>query len=353
MEKILALEAYHLDLDCGEKLLIKGPMASGKTKLLNEITMQLPTHQFDFLSQTLDDNFIFGTVAENLAFNLENDAISPEKIASKIHKICEKYDVFEHLTTDIYDLTTAQKQVISLIQILIHPMTTLLLDEPLFLPTDYTGTLIVAGDFDESFFDHVICLPDPLTDSPSTDAQVTLKRDINHDKAILSVTEVVAGVSFTVYQGEKVSISTAATAPIADMIAGFAKASGEINFYYENITHQTLDKRGRKIGYVMANPNDMIFVKYVKDGLISQDILAICGLKGLEDRAINTLSFRQKKLFTTACILMQQTPIVLVDQPEFAYFQDILAYLDDKGVTVILTSASDLFTPLMDRKEVF
>src|SRR5574341_97295 len=353
MEKILALDAYHLDLDCGEKLLIKGPMASGKTKLLNEITMQLPTHQFDFLSQTLDDNFIFGTVAENLAFNLENDAISPEKIASKIHKICEKYDVFEHLTTDIYDLTTAQKQVISLIQILIHPMTTLLLDEPLFLPTDYTGTLIVAGDFDESFFDHVICLPDPLTDSPSTDAQVTLKRDINHDKAILSVTEVVAGVSFTVYQREKVSISTAATAPIADMIAGFAKASGEINFYYENITHQTLDKRGRKIGYVMANPNDMIFVKYVKDGLISQDILAICGLKGLEDRAINTLSFRQKKLFTTACILMQQTPIVLVDQPEFAYFQYILAYLDDKGVTIILTSASDLFTPLMDRKEVF
>src|SRR5574341_437203 len=186
MEKILALEAYHLDLNCGEKLLIKGPMASGKTKLLTDIATQLPAYQFDFLSQTLDDNFIPGTVAENLAFNLENDAISSEEIATKI-----------------YELPTAQKQVISLIQILIHPMTTLLLDEPLFLPTDYTGTLIVTGDFDETLFDHVICLPDSLSDSPTADAQVALKRDINHDKAILSVTEVVSGVSFTVYQGEK------------------------------------------------------------------------------------------------------------------------------------------------------
>ncbi|MDN6437446.1 MAG: hypothetical protein L0J80_04735 [Lactococcus sp.] len=353
MEKILALEAYHLDLNCDEKLLIKGPMASGKTKLLTDIATQLPAYQFDFLSQTLDDNFIPGTVAENLAFNLENDAISSEEIATKIHNLSEKYDVIEYLTTDIYELPTAQKQVISLIQILIHPMTTLLLDEPLFLPTDYTGTLIVTGDFDETLFDHVICLPDSLSDSPTADAQVALKRDINHDKAILSVTEVVSGVSFTVYQGEKVSVLTTASAPIADKLAGFAKASGEIDFYYENITHQALDKRSRKIGYIMANPDDMIFVKYVKDGHISQDILTLCGLSELTDRAIDTLSFRQKKLFTTACILMQQTPIVLVDQPEFTYFQYILAYLDDKGVTIILTSASDLFTPLMDRKEVF
>lgn len=47
---------------------------------------------------------------------------------------------------------------------------------------------------------------------------------------------------------------------------------------------------------------------------------------------------------------MQDTPIVIFDQPEIACFSEILHYLDQKGVTVILTSASKLFLPLMDRE---
>ena len=134
------------------------------------------------------------------------------------------------------------------------------------------------------------------------------------------------------------------------MIAGFYDTPGEVDYYYEDITHQSLDKRGRKIGYIMANPQDMIFVDKISQVDISDDILALCGLSAFKNDKLSTLSFRQQKLFTTACILMQDTPIVIFDQPEITYFSAILNYLDQKGVTVILTSASKLFLPLVDRE---
>jgi hypothetical protein len=65
------------------------------------------------------------------------------------------------------------------------------------------------------------------------------------------------------------------------------------------------------------------------------------------------LSHRQKRLFTTACILKQATPIVIIDQPEFEGFLEVLNYLDRQGVTLILITNQDIFLPFMDRQEVF
>ena len=50
---------------------------------------------------------------------------------------------------------------------------------------------------------------------------------------------------------------------------------------------------------------------------------------------------------------MQATPIVIIDQPEFEGFPEILAYLDRQGVTLILVTDEDKLLPFMDRQEVF
>lgn len=348
---LVTLEDEQLAIQTGDKLLITGRIASGKTTRLNKIAAKLPKHQFDRLFQTLDDNFVPGTVAENLAFNLENNAVSFANMQASILASAETYHLTDDLNTDISDLTTYQKQVLALAQVLIYPTDILVLDEPLFLPEAFEGTLIVAGDFDPDPFDHVIDLSE---DPPlSQTLELDFNRQINPDKAILSVTELVDEMSFTIYEGEKVAISAPAELPLADMLAGFRPTSGEIDFYYEDITHQSLDKRGRKIGYIMANPDDMIFVKRVRDAGISGALLELCHLSDVKESRLSDLSHRQRRRFTTACILMQATPIVLIDQPEFEDFSEILTYLDRQGVTLILITDQDKFLPFMDRQEVF
>ena len=347
-ELILTIDSFNIYQD--EKILIKGDMASGKTQFLLSIAQQLPKNQFDFLSQTLNDNFISGTVGENLAFNLENDAVPRHTILTSVNTTADLYGLSDLLDSQVNALSTYHKQVLALAQILIHPTPILLLDEPYALPADYTGTLIVTGDFDPELFDQVIDLSKAPSKSDHIDTLSDYTRAVNPNKAILSVTELAKDISFSVFEGEKVMITAPLDIRIADMIAGFYDTPGEVDYYYEDITHQTLDKRGRKIGYIMANPQDMIVVNKISKAAISDDILALCGLSAFKHDKLSTLSFRQQKLFSTACILMQDTPIVIFDQPEIACFSEILHYLDQKGVTVILTSASKLFLPLMDRE---
>ena len=348
---LLILEDEQLVIQTGDKILITGPMASGKTTLLKKIATKLPKHQFDILFQTLDANFVPGTVAENLAFNMENNAIPLGKMRERVLASAGTYHLTDDLNTAISDMPTYQKQVLALAQLLIYPTEILVLDEPLFLPKAFDGTLIVAGDFEPDLFDQVINLSQEIPTSQAT--ELNLNRHINLNKAILSVTQLVDQMSFTIYEGEKVAITAPAELPIADMLAGFRATSGEIDFYYEDITQQSLDKRGRKIGYIMANPDDMIFVQHVRDAGISDELLALCQLTDIKEARLSDLSYRQKRLFTTACILMQATPIVIIDQPEFEGFPEILAYLDRHGVTLILITDQDHFLPFLDRQEVF
>ncbi|MDR1606199.1 MAG: ATP-binding cassette domain-containing protein [Streptococcaceae bacterium] len=355
MEKLLTLETYNLTIHAGDKVLIKGGMASGKTKLLTEIATALPKHQFDWLDQTLDNNFIAGTVADNLAFNLENNAVAHDVMVQQVLASAENFDLTALLQTDVYSprLTTHQKQRLALAQILIQPTKTLLLDEPYALPDAFDGTLIVTGDFDPQLFDQVIQLSEQVSTLTDHMSLPNLIRPINPDKAILSVTQLFDGISFVIYEGEKVILTSSAELPIADTLAGLRATAGEIDFYYEEITRQPLSKRSRKVGYIMANPADMIFVERVADAAISEEILTLCGLTDVQELPLSALSFRQKRLFTTATILMQETPVLIFDQPETERFPEILAYLDRKQVTVVLTNAADQFIPLMDRQEVF
>lgn len=353
MNTLLNLTAENINIQVGDKILIKGQMASGKTRLLEKIAHHLPENTFDFLSQTLDDNFISGTVAENLAFKLENAAMALPDMKKQVRCCAETYGLTAHLKTDVSALTTYQKQQLALVQLLIAPSDCLFLDEPLFLPSHYDGTLIVTGDFDTAYFDQVIDLSRDHKLTILAANELNLDRHINPDKAILSVTELVENVSFTIYQGEKVAISGLSHLPLADQLAGFLPTSGEIDYYYEDITHQALHKRGRKIGYVMANPDDMIFLSKISEAELSDDLLTLCQLDSLKKSSISQLSYRQKRWFTLACILKQATPIVLIDQPEFEGFPELLTYLDQQGTTLLVITDQPEFLPYLDRQEVF
>ena len=141
----------------GEKVLIVGPSGSGKSTLgqcLNGIIPNIykgqtygeflikgqtafdmsiydKSHLVSTVLQDTDGQFIGLSVAEDLAFALENDVTSLEEMKSRVHKWAEKLDLLPLLAQRPQDLSGGQKQRVSLAGVLIDESPILLFDEPL------------------------------------------------------------------------------------------------------------------------------------------------------------------------------------------------------------------------------
>ena len=152
-----ALQGVDLTIYKGEKVLIVGPSGSGKSTLgqcLNGIIPNIykgqvsgeflikgqaafdmsiydKSHLVSTVLQDTDGQFIGLSVAEDLAFALENDVTSLEEMKSRVHKWSEKLDLLSLLSQRPQDLSGGQKQRVSLAGVLIDESPILLFDEPL------------------------------------------------------------------------------------------------------------------------------------------------------------------------------------------------------------------------------
>ena len=151
------LQGVDLTIYKGEKVLIVGPSGSGKSTLgqcLNGIIPNIykgqvsgeflikgqaafdmsiydKSHLVSTVLQDTDGQFIGLSVAEDLAFALENDVTSLEEMKSRVHKWAEKLDLLSLLSQRPQDLSGGQKQRVSLAGVLIDESPILLFDEPL------------------------------------------------------------------------------------------------------------------------------------------------------------------------------------------------------------------------------
>ena len=151
------LQGVDLTIYKGEKVLIVGPSGSGKSTLgqcLNGIIPNIykgqtsgeflikgqaafdmsiydKSHLVSTVLQDTDGQFIGLSVAEDLAFALENDVTSLEEMKSRVHKWAEKLDLLPLLVQRPQDLSGGQKQRVSLAGVLIDESPILLFDEPL------------------------------------------------------------------------------------------------------------------------------------------------------------------------------------------------------------------------------
>ena len=141
----------------GEKVLIVGPSGSGKSTLGQCLNGIIPTiyhgemtgnllvqgkSVFDSsiydlsnlvstVLQDTDGQFIGLSVAEDLAFALENDMVDLPTMREKVHLWAEKLDLLSLLHQRPQDLSGGQKQRVSLAGVLIDESPILLFDEPL------------------------------------------------------------------------------------------------------------------------------------------------------------------------------------------------------------------------------
>ena len=151
------LKNLNLTIYKGEKVLIVGPSGSGKSTIgqcLNgiipniykgtssgqfliqgkeafDLSIYEKSHLVSTVLQDTDGQFIGLSVAEDLAFSLENDMVELERMKTRVHTWAERLDLSKLLDHRPQDLSGGQKQRVSLAGVLIDESPILLFDEPL------------------------------------------------------------------------------------------------------------------------------------------------------------------------------------------------------------------------------
>ena len=151
------LKNLNLTIYKGEKVLIVGPSGSGKSTIgqcLNgiipniykgttsgqfliqgkeafDLSIYEKSHLVSTVLQDTDGQFIGLSVAEDLAFALENDMVDLGTMKERVQSWAERLDVMKHLDHRPQGLSGGQKQRVSLAGVLIDESPILLFDEPL------------------------------------------------------------------------------------------------------------------------------------------------------------------------------------------------------------------------------
>jgi len=147
----------NLDVKKGEKILIAGPSGCGKSTLIHCINGLIPfsykgestgkllikgretkdlslfeiSKTVGTVLQDSDAQFVGMTVAEDIAFALENDCVGEPMLHEKVEAVAKMVNVGDYLTQAPGDLSGGQKQRVSVAGVLVDQVDVLLFDEPL------------------------------------------------------------------------------------------------------------------------------------------------------------------------------------------------------------------------------
>lgn len=164
------LEKINLSIYEGEKIVIVGPSGSGKSTLAHCLNGLVPfsyrgevegsltikghdTSTLDIFTiskmvgtvlQDPDGQFIGLSVAEDIAFALENEAIPQEEMVRQVTDVSKLVDLENKIQSSIHELSGGQKQRVSLAGVIVEEVDILLFDEPLANLDPATGKHAMA-----------------------------------------------------------------------------------------------------------------------------------------------------------------------------------------------------------------
>ncbi len=151
------LQNINLTIYEGEKVLIVGPSGSGKSTLGNCLNGLIPfaykgtmqgslkindietksssifdlSKQVGTVLQDSDGQFIGLTVAEDIAFTLENDCVGQNEMVTIVSDTAKMVGMEHLLSSSPFELSGGQKQRVSLAGVMVNDVNILLFDEPL------------------------------------------------------------------------------------------------------------------------------------------------------------------------------------------------------------------------------
>lgn len=164
------LKGINLDIFKGEKVLIVGPSGCGKSTLSHCINGLVPFSYIGDISgeysvcgqdpqklgifglskkvgtvlQDTDGQFVGLSVAEDIAFVLENDCVDVDEMHRRVDEIAETVEVKQLLDHAPFEMSGGQKQRVSMAGVMIDDVEILLFDEPLANLDPATGKNAIA-----------------------------------------------------------------------------------------------------------------------------------------------------------------------------------------------------------------
>ncbi|MBR2791603.1 MAG: ABC transporter ATP-binding protein [Erysipelotrichaceae bacterium] len=156
-QKQPTLKNINLDIYPGEKIMVCGASGSGKSTLGNCINGLIPfsfngkiegslvvdgietknssifelSTRVGTVLQDPDRQFVGLTVAEDIAFALENDCVEQAELIKQTFLAAQTVNIQDHLGKAPFDLSGGQKQRVSMAGVLVDKVKILLFDEPL------------------------------------------------------------------------------------------------------------------------------------------------------------------------------------------------------------------------------
>lgn len=170
-------------------------------------------------------------------------------------------------------------------------------------------------------------------------------------------------VSMTVNKGEMLAIvgkNGAGKSTLSKLLMGFEKEdAGQILLEGRDIKDDTIFERGKEIGLVLQNPNQMICSTMIFDEVAFalrnakvpedeiktrvENTLKICGLYEFRNWPVSALSYGQKKRVTIASILVTNPKIIVLDEPtagqDYRHYTEIMEFLEslhEQGQTIVM-----------------
>ncbi|GHA36815.1 ABC transporter ATP-binding protein [Photobacterium aphoticum] len=180
------------------------------------------------------------------------------------------------------------------------------------------------------------------------------------------VRKTLSDVSFTVHQGEFVSVlgkNGSGKSTITRLIMGVLEPdAGSIHFNGEDIATRSIFERSQDIGIVLQNPNHMISHHMIFDevasglrnrGVAEEQVkekvmatLKLCGLGRYHHWPIDALSYGQKKRVTIASMLVLEPKLLILDEPtagqdhyHYTKMMDFIREINQTlGLTILIIS---------------
>lgn len=370
------LRDINLSVMPGEKVLILGPSGSGKSTLAHCINGLVPFSYTGDITGSLtiggknpaelglfgmskivgtvlqdtDGQFIGLTVAEDIAFALENDMVPQEEMFKKVDEVAEMVDDVEILLFDEplanLDPATGKRAIAMIDQIQKKEKTTILiiehrLEDALYrdvdrivvvgegrIVADTTPDELLAGNILKeqgireplyiTAIKHAGCAispkdhpqhietmnlenyKKPLRDWFASSEGKKLKKEtasaLKVEELYFSYVEgrpILQHIHFDIKKGEMVSIvgkNGAGKSTLSNLICGFYKPTkGKILLNGEDMAPLSIKERGEKIGLVMQSPNQMISKPMIFDEVALG--LAVRGVpeEEIKERVYHTL----------------------------------------------------------------
>ncbi|MEK6275475.1 MAG: ATP-binding cassette domain-containing protein [Actinomycetota bacterium] len=377
-----SLSDVSLRIEVGEVVAVLGPSGSGKSTLLRALAGLVPhfhggrfegrveidgrdtrrTHPAELagrvasLFQDPEDQVVFGRVANEVAFGLENVGTPPERIWPRVHAALSEAGIGHLVERRTETLSAGELQRVCLASVLALEPALLLLDEPtsqldpagaktlLDLAVELESAVVVSEQrpaMPLERCDRVLFLESGriLLDAPREDALKWLAANrpgyLPAEAASLTEREadgeelcrledvtyayldepVLRGVSLTIRRGEVVALTGPngiGKTTLAKIAAGLLTPE-----------HGTVERRGRA-GYLSQDPGRYLVADRAEDEValgvggnldLARGTLGAVGLSGFERRHPRDLSSGERERLALASVLATDPEILILDEP--------------------------------------